>query len=390
MHRNYKDEFKPKFSVIVPVFKENPEIFNKVLQNIKSENPEDLIVAVDNGDEEMVAIAKKYTDKVLVLQKVGKRLAMLNASKLVSKDSEVVIIVDSDTVWTKSTLNMLKPFKDKKVGGVTGVHKINNPKSSLARRISNWMEEMRFLLVVPAQQVAGNVMCLPGRTLAVRRKLFDIIIENIAEDKYLGVHLHTGDDRAITDGILMMDYKTVFQSDSIVITEAPDTISQLFKQQLRWYRSVIRETIRKFGFYAYKNFLATLWSLEFVFSTAIFLGIITSSTFSGLNNFQVITGEIDIISSLPLHIFFTVLGLAISYIIRQSPYLVRNVKEIVFLPIFALTMVVVLLPAKIVALFTFLHQGWNTRDSKAEVLITPRLVGLAFGIAVFVFAFPLG
>lgn len=390
MHRNYDEKYRPKFSVIVPVYKENPEIFDLVLKKIKAENPVDLIVAIDNGDKDMISIAEKYTSKILPLPKVGKRKAMLEASKLLNKEIEVVIICDSDTIWTPSTLNILNPFKDKKVGGVTGVHEINNPRSSIARRISAWMEGIRFLLVVPAQQMSGNVMCLPGRALAVRSELFQFIIKDIAEDSYLGVSIHTGDDRAITDGILMMNYKTVFQSNSLVITEAPDTLYSLFNQQLRWYRSVIRETVRKFGFYAYKNFLATIWSMEFIFGALIFLGIITSASFKNYNDFQVVTGEVDLVRSVPLHILFTLIGFFLSYAIRQLPYLVRNMKEVFFLPIFAISMILILLPAKVMALFTFLNQGWNTRKQDSIVILNSRIAGLSFGILVFVMAFPLG
>jgi hypothetical protein len=65
-------------------------------------------------------------------------------------------------------------------------------------------------------------------------------------------------------------------------------------------------------------------------------------------------------------------------------------KEVFFLPIFAISMILILLPAKVMALFTFLNQGWNTRKQDSIVILNSRIAGLSFGILVFVMAFPLG
>lgn len=393
-HRDEKGNHTGTFSVIVPVFNEDEVLFNKVLSQISHKKPAQLIVAVDGGSEKMAAIAQKYTKDVLILEKVGKRKAMLLASQKLKKDTDYVLIVDSDTLWTDSTLTILKPFINPKVGGVTGKHVIFDADKTLARKISQWMEDIRFSLVVPAQQVAGNVICLPGRTLAIRRSLVETVLQNVAEDELFGVPVTTGDDREITTQILKLGYNTVYQKESLVETDAPNTTKKFMDQQLRWYRSVIRETFRRFFFYLRKSPLSLIWSFEFIASGPVlfvimFLAVIKMTT--GLYAILPSTLNEIFVQNPALHISLTIAGFVLGYLIRQIYVIAKKPSRIFFIPIFIFYMLLVLLPVKIIALFTFMEQAWKTRKQHNIIVgnvFLARTISILTGLGIFALSFP--
>src|SRR4029079_4162456 len=89
-------------------------------------------------------------------------------------NSDVVVVLDSDTVWEQGALTeMLRPFSDPRVGGVTPRQTIFDADGNSVRRFANWLEDLRYHLTVPAQSVFGQVGCLAGRTIAYRRPAFE-------------------------------------------------------------------------------------------------------------------------------------------------------------------------------------------------------------------------
>ncbi len=288
---------------------------------------------------------------------------------------EVVIIVDSDTYWTDTTLNILKPFQNKKVGGVTGMHLIFNEDKTFSRRIASWMERLRFSLVLPAQSIFGAVFCLPGRTMAFRSSVFQKAVKALVNQRILGVDIVTGDDRELTTQVLKQGYKTVYQSDSIVYTDAPNTSLNFAKQQLRWYISVIRETLANLFFYFRKSPVAAFWSLEFIFSSLFFVGIVAATIIkylTGYNELIPSATPANFLENIWIHILLTILGLLVGYYIRQYMVLRQKPSNVFLMPLFILFMLFILLPVKIIATFSFMEQGWNTRKNATQSDPTQR------------------
>lgn len=395
-YKPVKTKYRPSFQVIVPVYKENLSVFDQCLKSIVLQKPSKLIVAIDGGDVEMIKIAQKYTTYILALEKVGKRKAMLAASELLDQ-SEVTIVVDSDTIWTSSTLNLLNPFRSSKVGGVTGKHIIFNETGSITRLCADWLEQIRFDLVVPAQSVFGKVFCLPGRTMAFRTSIFKLIIPIVANKKILGLEIIIGDDRDLTSETLSLGYKTVYQSDSLVLTDCPNTLLSLSAQQLRWYRSVTRETLRQFFLYLREAPLPLLWSLDFILSPVFLTGIIASEIFKryyGVYEYIPLAFVFDTNKNALWLTLFVVLGFFVTYYIRQLPHLLKRPQFFWYLPLFVFITWVFIFPVKLLALFTFLEQGWNTRKSAFRLtdvnIMKARLFSMLFGSLLFIPLFLFG
>ena len=156
--------------MIVPVYNESEALFRRCLASVVANRPTELIAVVDGGDPELAAIAADYCDHVLRLPKSGKRTAVAAGLRASDPTTDVVVVLDSDTVWASGIApEMLRPFADPRVGGVTPRQAIFDAGHTRVRRLADWIEDIRYHLTVPAQSVFGQVGCLAGRTIAYRR-----------------------------------------------------------------------------------------------------------------------------------------------------------------------------------------------------------------------------
>src|SRR5512144_1005349 len=165
----------------------------------------------------------------------SKRNAVKVGTELAS--GEILVLVDSDTVWTRDTLcELVKPFADPGIGGVTTRQRVLDPQRHFFTRWADWLENSRVKYSMPAQSVLGHVGCLPGRTIAFRRQFVVKASDEFMHGRFLGVFLEISDDRTLTNLALKQGYRTVYQSTSLVFTDAPVTVRKLYKQPLRWAR----------------------------------------------------------------------------------------------------------------------------------------------------------
>ena len=170
---------------------------------MRAEAPAELIVVVDGGDPAQAAVAAECADRVVRIPKPGKRAAIAAGKRVSDPGTDAVLVVDSDTIWTPGTLReLLRPFADPRVGGVTPRQAVFDARANPVRRLANWIEDLRYHTTVPAQSVFGQVGCLAGRTIAYRREAFEPAVERLVEQTVLGVPQHVGDDRVLTNELL--------------------------------------------------------------------------------------------------------------------------------------------------------------------------------------------
>jgi hyaluronan synthase len=214
------------------------------LASVVANGPSEVIVVVDGGDPEIAAVAADYADRVLRTPKSGKRAAIAAGLRASDPSTDVVVVLDSDTVWAPDALaEMLRPFDDPRVGGVTPRQAIFDVGDNPVRRLADWIEDIRYHLTVPAQSVFGQVGCLAGRTIAYRRTAFEPAVKRLVAQTVLGVPQHVGDDRVLTNELLRTGWRTVYQRTALVETDAPSDWLTFWRQQLRWGRSSQRETL---------------------------------------------------------------------------------------------------------------------------------------------------
>jgi hyaluronan synthase len=343
-------------TVIVPVYNEPEPVFRRALSSVRANHPTEIIVVVDGGDGDIAAVAAEYADRVLLVPKAGKRPAIAAGLDASAPETDIVLVLDSDTVWEPNALEeMLKPFVDPRVGGVTPRQAIFDVGSNLVRRFADWLEDLRYHITVPAQSAFGQVGCLAGRTIAYRRVAFEPAVQRLVAQELFGVPLHVGDDRVLTNELLRNGWRTVYQSTALVTTDAPSDWRTFWKQQLRWGRSSQRETLlslrwlwrRPVAFASFATDIATPFALYAVAAVAVAHALSGQGSPTGL--------------SLGLELPLGYVGMVVSIGLRQIPHLRRVPRDAALLPLFVLALTFFMVPIRIVAFATMLHQGWGSR-----------------------------
>lgn len=356
-------------TVLVPVFDESPFIFRRVLRGIRINSPAELIVVVDGGDDRIASIASEYADRVIRMPKLGKRAAIAEGLRHSDRSTDLVAIVDSDTIWTPTALRELaEPFADLAVGGVTPRQAIFKRGQNNVRRLADWMEDLRYNLTVPAQSTVGQVGCLAGRTIVYRRSAVEPAVERLVEQRVLGVAMHVGDDRVLTNELLRRGWKTVYQRSALVYTDAPNTWRGFWKQQLRWGRSSQRETILSLKWLWRRPFALLCFLSDIIIPFLLYAVLVGAVVRIALGRPSPI--ELPVIMQLGL----AYVGMMVSIGIRQIGHFRRHPGDLPTLPIFVLQLTFFMAPIRIIAFATMFHQAWHTRGVRRRVSRRNRAV----------------
>jgi poly-beta-1,6-N-acetyl-D-glucosamine synthase len=173
-------------SVIITTYKE-PKTITKAIQKILPQlNIYDELL-VTAPDTKTINVAKKIIDKrIKIIKDKGKgKPAALNLAVKKAKGN-IIILTDGDVFVNKIAIKeILKPFKDKKTGAVSG-HPISI--DSKNNRLGFWA----YLLTSVAHEIRLEKMTskdrffCTGYLFAIRKKLFPKLPENLlSEDGYI-------------------------------------------------------------------------------------------------------------------------------------------------------------------------------------------------------------
>ena len=251
-YRPVESGYPATTSVVVPAYREDPDILDRCLESWLRENPTEVIVVPDVADTEVIERLRERAatePRLIVLPFVhaGKRSALGVGIRHATQ--EILLLTDSDTSWEPGLLRaVLAPFADPKVGGVGTRQNAYLAKTSVWRRIADWLIDVRYLDYVRAQARAGAVACLSGRTAAYRRELVLPVLEHLEHEFFLGRRCVSGDDGRLTWLILASGYKTVYQSNARALSMFPDRGRAFFRQRLRWSRN------------SYRTYLTAMWN----------------------------------------------------------------------------------------------------------------------------------
>lgn len=242
--------YQPKVSVLVPVYNEGENILNTLNSIIAADWPRDKLEVIAYDDcskdasmEYVQQIADKYPDLVRVgrnEKNSGKHLTVLNASKHAT--GEVFIIIDSDCIFHKDVIKELVAcYGDERVGAVggsVGITNVNDNVLTMSQAVTYFKS---FQLGKLTQILQGGVSCISGCLFSVRASIYRDIEDEIKNLSWLGVKVRAGEDRYMTHVIMLRGWRTLINPQAICWTSVPNTFNVLFKQQLRWSRSALRD-----------------------------------------------------------------------------------------------------------------------------------------------------
>ncbi len=368
-YRPWVNDYATTTSVIIPVVDEPIDLFRDVLQRIIEQSPTQIIVVI-NGRQNPVLerVCDEYAPAVewMWTPIAGKRNAVKEGTERAW--GEIVLLVDSDTIWTPGVLSeLIKPFIDSTVGGVTTRQRILEPERCFLTRWADWLENVRALYSMPAQSVLGTVGCLPGRTIAFRRSVLEDVMGDFMTKKFLGVFMEVSDDRTLTNLTLQRGFRTVYQSTSLVYTDAPTKLKKLIKQQFRWARGSQYNTLRMTPWMlAHAPMLAFFFltdiALPFLWFAATISWFVRMSRHSGENLYQGMLHSHGRASAIVAILVLSVLASALSMSLWQLRHLQERPNDLVLMPVFIIFSTLVLLPIRIYGFVRLGHVGgWGTR-----------------------------
>ncbi|PCN46469.1 glycosyl transferase family 2 [Curtobacterium sp. 'Ferrero'] len=368
-YRPYTGVFTGTTSVVVPVVDEPIDLFRDVIGRMVEQGPGEIIVVINGAkNEALEMVCDEFAPLVRWTHTPipGKRNAVKVGTEL--SNGDITILVDSDTVWTPGTLSeLLKPFADESVGGVTTRQRILEPTRSWITRWADWLENSRALYSMPAQSVLGQIGCLPGRTIAFRRNILVRVMDKFMHEKFMGVFLEVSDDRTLTNLTLKEGYRTVYQYTSLVYTDAPLQVKKLFKQQLRWARGSQYNTLRMLPWMighapVLAMFFVTDIILPFMLFGVIAGWIYRALTGQGENLYQGILQQYGFSTGFVYVAALMVVSSVLSMAIRQIRHLSEKPSDFFRLPMFIIVSTFFLMPIRLIGFFRLAHaSGWGTR-----------------------------
>jgi cellobiuronic acid synthase len=381
-YRPWTVPYRPTVSVVIPVVDEPLELFRRVVRLIAEQQPDETIVVI-NGPRNPalesicneVAGCLHWTWTPVAGKRNAVRIGVETAR------GEVVVLVDSDTIWTPGTLTeLLKPFADPGVGGVTTKQRILDHERNLLTRWADWLENSRALYAMPAQSVLGQVGCLPGRTIAFRREILVRAMPAFMRERFLGVFLEISDDRTLTNYTLMQGYRTVFQATSLVYTDTPTRLGKLAKQQYRWARGSQYNSLRMLSWMLTHAPVLALFFVADMVMPFLLLGTVTGWTYrritgTGTNLYEGYLVAYGWWHGLAAVVTLSLAASSLSMAIRHQRHLHERPNDLIRLPIFVLISTFFLMPIRLYGFFRMAHAGnWGTRQH-AYMASRPSLVG---------------
>ena len=356
VYRPLPPGFTSTTSVVVPAFREDPDILDRCLGSWLAGDPTEIIVVPDLEDIEVIDQLRRRAASeprlvVLPFAHTGKRSAL--GAGIRQARGEILVLADSDTSWEPGLLTAVQaPFADPKIGGVGTRQNVYLPKTSVWRRVADWMIDVRYLDYVRAQSRAGAVACLAGRTVAYRRKLIMPVLEHLEDEFFLGRRCVSGDDGRLTWLVLASGYKTVYQSNARATSMFPDTARAFLKQRLRWSRNSYR-------CYFTAMWKGWLWHQPFICQLSVLQIILTPLTMGF---------AVAYLGSWLLHPGYIVPAIAVGWLLagrslRGISHLRQRPGDIWVLPLVAVMTIIVALPVKTYAFLTMNVHGWLTRIS---------------------------
>lgn len=233
--------YLPTVCVILAGYNE-AETIEATLGSVWGTYPNLQIIVVDDGSlDRMEEVARKFAADhagVLVLSRDrrGGKSSALNTA-LPYTEAEVIVAVDTDSHLAPGAIReIVQPLQDPHVGAVSATVLARNPFANLV----TWLQAYEYLQTI-----------FVGRMLTARLGLLGIVsgafgaFRREVLVRVGGWDVGPGEDGDLTLKIRKFGYQIAFAPYAQCYTNVPTTWRRLFKQRLRWDRSVITFECRK-------------------------------------------------------------------------------------------------------------------------------------------------
>ncbi|GAA1884616.1 bifunctional polysaccharide deacetylase/glycosyltransferase family 2 protein [Asanoa iriomotensis] len=216
-------------SVIVPAYNEREGIEAAVRSLAGGDHPGGIeVIVVDDGSTDDTAdIAESLgLPNVRVIRKPnGGKSSALNTGVAAAR-SDIIVMVDGDTVFEHDSVRQLvQPFADPEVGAVAGNVKVGNRATLVAR----WQHIEYVIGFNLDRRLYESLRCMPTVPGAIGAWRKDALlgVGGMSDDTL-------AEDTDVTIAFGRAGWKVVYEGRARAWTEAPASLSQLWRQRYRW------------------------------------------------------------------------------------------------------------------------------------------------------------
>ncbi|MEP6954618.1 MAG: bifunctional polysaccharide deacetylase/glycosyltransferase family 2 protein, partial [Solirubrobacteraceae bacterium] len=218
----------PSVTVVVPAYNEAVGIARAV-RSLAASTYRDLdVVVVDDGSTDGTAeiVEDLALDSVRLIRRPNGGKAAALTTGVRESTADVIVMVDGDTVFAPETVGRLvRPLADPGVAAVAGNTKVGNRRGLIGR----WQHieyVIGFNLDRRMYEVFESTPTVPGAIGAFRR---DVLVElgGVSSDTL-------AEDTDLTLSIGRLGHHVAYAEDALAWTEAPSTLSGLWRQRYRW------------------------------------------------------------------------------------------------------------------------------------------------------------
>ena len=243
--------YEPTVSVLMPCYNEGKTVYETIGSIAQSNYPNHKFEVIaqddcsrDDSYEWMLKAARDFTNIRIRTGRnevnSGKARSVCNA--LQHSTAEIIISIDSDCIFHPDAIRELTAcFAEPNMGSVGGRVGVRNPKDNVITAIQTLIYYSAFQLYKIPENWTRSVCCISECLFAIRRELLLEIEPAIRARNWFGIPVSQGEDRFLTHQTLLRGYGTYINNDALCWTTVPNTLSVLFKQQLRWRRSIVRD-----------------------------------------------------------------------------------------------------------------------------------------------------
>ncbi len=366
-------DFTPGVSIIIPCFNEEEWIQKTILSCTNQNYPTDKleIIVVDDcstdgsvekirelierlaqSEEEEFRIKERLSYMVQP-QNAGKREAL--AAGVRKATHEYVVFVDSDSFLDPFAIrNLVQPFKDPKMAGVTGRTDVANTYTNSLTKLQSVRYYIAFRIMKAAESYFHCVTCLSGPLSCYKKEYVLKYLDKWLNQKFLGQKATFGDDRSLTN-IMLRHYRTYYQDTAICSTIVPNDNKVFLKQQMRWKRSWLRESFNAGKF---------IWKKEPFAALFFYIGLLVPVLAPAIVVYNLLYVPL-ITYAFPTT--FIVGMIMMSMMMSSAQLLLRKSSTWIYGFLFCLYYEAVLLWQMPIAILTFWKSTWGTRMTKNDV-----------------------
>ncbi len=241
----------PLITIIVPAYNEELNI-KWTIESVKQTTyPNKQIIIVDDGSnddtyaEAQKALQNYPSERCLVLKKHNGGKASALDYGLEYARGEIIVTIDSDSIVNRNAFEgMVNLLQSPNVSAIAGNPRILNKVNFITN--CQQLEYSVGNLFKRFQSSLGTVMVIPGVLGAFKH---DKLIER---GKYTSDTL--AEDFDATIKILKSRKTILLSSDSIVYTQAPSDLKNLFKQRIRWDRGTFQTFVKHKNILSYPRY----------------------------------------------------------------------------------------------------------------------------------------